>query len=51
LRLITPAPPGGTTDLLARLLGPHLSQALGRPVIVDNRGGGGGVVAAEYSSP
>jgi tripartite-type tricarboxylate transporter receptor subunit TctC len=50
VRLITPAPPGGTTDLLARLIGPHLSQALGRQVIVDNRGGGGGVVAAELTA-
>lgn len=50
LRLITPAPPGGTTDLLARLLSPHLSQALNRQVIVDNRGGGGGVVAADLTA-
>ena len=50
IRLITPAPPGGTTDLLARLIGPHLSQALSRPLIVDNRGGGGGVLAAELTA-
>lgn len=50
IRLITPAPPGGTTDLLARLISPHLSQAFNRQVIVDNRGGGGGVVAAELTA-
>jgi tripartite-type tricarboxylate transporter receptor subunit TctC len=47
VRLIVPAPPGGTTDLLARLVGQRLSEALGQPVVADNRGGAGGVVAAE----
>ncbi len=50
IRLITPAPPGGTTDLLARLIGPRLSQAFNRQVVVDNRGGGGGVLAAELTA-
>lgn len=50
LRLITPAPPGGTTDLLARLISPRLTQAFNRQVIVDNRGGGGGVLAAELTA-
>ena len=50
LRLITPAPPGGSTDFLARLIAPRLAQALNRQVVVDNRGGGGGVVAAELTA-
>ena len=50
IRLITPAPPGGSTDLLARIIGPRLSQSLKTPVVVDNRGGGGGVLAAEMTA-
>lgn len=50
IRLITPAPPGGTTDFLARLLGPRLTEALKRPIVIDNRGGAGGVVAAEITA-
>lgn len=50
VRLITPAPPGGTTDLLARLISPRLSQAFNKQIVVDNRGGGGGVLAAELTA-
>ena len=50
IRLITPAPPGGSTDLLARLIGPRLAQVFNRQVVVDNRGGGGGVLAAELTA-
>jgi tripartite-type tricarboxylate transporter receptor subunit TctC len=47
VRLVVPAPPGGTVDLVARVLGPKLAEQTGQQFIVDNRGGAGGVVAAE----
>lgn len=47
VRLIVPFPPGGGTDLLARILAEHLQNRLGQPFVVENRGSGGGVVATE----
>ena len=47
VRIIVGAAPGGPTDLVARLLGEKLSQSTGVPFIVENRGGGGGVIASE----
>jgi tripartite-type tricarboxylate transporter receptor subunit TctC len=50
VRLLTPAQPGGTTDILSRLLGARLTEQFGKQVIVDNRPAGGGVVAAETTA-
>lgn len=46
IRLLTPFAPGGGSDLLARLIGPPMTEALGQPIVVDNRPGGGGTLGA-----
>jgi tripartite-type tricarboxylate transporter receptor subunit TctC len=47
VRLIVPYPPGGGTDIVGRVLGEKLSATLGQPIVVDNRGGAGGVLGTE----
>jgi tripartite-type tricarboxylate transporter receptor subunit TctC len=49
IRWIVSYPPGGTTDLLARLMGQFMSQRLGQQVIVENRAGGGNNIGAEMA--
>lgn len=48
ITLIVAAPAGGGTDVVSRLIGKQLELQLGQPVVVDNRPGGGGVVAADF---
>ena len=48
IRLLVPYPPGGSTDILTRLLGQKLSESLGQPVVIENRGGASGGVGATY---
>jgi tripartite-type tricarboxylate transporter receptor subunit TctC len=50
IKFIVPFPPGGNLDFIARTIQPKLSEALGQPVIIDNKGGAGGIVGAEYAS-
>ena len=50
ITLIVPFPPGGGTDAFARPLSVQLSKQLGRPVIIDNRGGAGGTVGASIAA-
>ena len=51
IRMIIPFPPGGSNDVVGRLFATHLSERLGKQVIVDNRGAGaGGVVGTEIAA-
>jgi tripartite-type tricarboxylate transporter receptor subunit TctC len=50
VRFIVPYPPGGGTDLIARIVQKRLSEALGQPIVIENRGGAGGAVGTEAAA-
>ena len=50
IRWIVPWPPGGGADVLSRMLSPRLSEALGQPILIDNRGGAAGNIGAELAA-
>jgi tripartite-type tricarboxylate transporter receptor subunit TctC len=47
IRFVVPSSPGGGADVLARSLAPRLSEALGKPLVVENRSGAGGIIGYE----
>jgi tripartite-type tricarboxylate transporter receptor subunit TctC len=50
VRFIVPYPPGGGTDVIARIVQSRLSEALGQPVVIENRGGAGGALGTEAAA-
>jgi tripartite-type tricarboxylate transporter receptor subunit TctC len=50
VRLIVPFPPGGSNDIVGRLIGSELSGRLGQQVVIDNRAGAGGMIGTELAS-
>jgi tripartite-type tricarboxylate transporter receptor subunit TctC len=50
LRLIVPFPPGGSNDVVGRMIAAQLSTRLDKPVIVENQGGAGGLIGAEMAA-
>src|SRR6266705_2557151 len=47
IRIIVPFPAGGTTDIIARLVAQRMSETIGQPAVVENRGGAGGSIGAD----
>jgi len=50
VRLIIPFPPGASNDIVGRMIATQLSEQLGKPVVVDNRGGAGGLIGTEAAA-
>ena len=50
IKFVVPFPPGGNLDFVARTLQPKMQDALGQPVIIDNKGGNAGMIGLEYAS-
>src|SRR5437667_698277 len=50
IRLLVPNPPGGATDTIARVVAPRLGEALGQPVVVENRPGSNGNLSSELAA-
>ncbi|MBC7779779.1 MAG: tripartite tricarboxylate transporter substrate binding protein [Proteobacteria bacterium] len=50
VRIVVPFPPGSGVDIVTRHIAPRLSDVLGQPIVLDNRGGAGGVVGAEIAA-
>src|SRR3954465_1363934 len=48
INFVVPFPPGGSIDVILRAMAPKLQERLGKPVVIENRAGGGGVIATAY---
>ncbi|MDB6002766.1 MAG: LacI family transcriptional regulator [Rhizobacter sp.] len=48
IRLVIPFPPGGAVDIVGRIVAPKLSQAIGQPVVIDNKAGANGTIGADF---
>ena len=47
IRLLVPYPPGGGTDIIARIVGQKLAESVGQQIVIDNRGGAGGTIGTD----
>jgi len=50
IRMIVPFPPGGNTDIIARIVVPRMTEDLGQQIVIDNRGGAGSIIGTELAS-
>jgi tripartite-type tricarboxylate transporter receptor subunit TctC len=50
LKIIVPFAPGGANDIMARVLAPRLAAQMGQPVVIDNKGGAGGAIGAQFAA-
>jgi len=50
VRFVVPYPPGGGTDVIARIMQSRMSEGLGQPIVIENRGGAGGAVGTEAAA-
>ena len=50
IRMVLVSPPGGSTDIIGRVLAQHIAEGLGQAIVVDNKPGGGGLIAAETTA-
>jgi len=50
VRLVVPFPPGGTTDVIARIVAPQFAVRLGQPLVIDNRGGANAIIGTDIAA-